>query len=258
MLESEKKRTLKTLVIDTIMGIFFLYLLYIALWIAWVYYFRGPIDIVTSQEDLQSDQDLLNQAREEYTTHFHNLDIAVVNGIQSDSLCLDCHGDYSHSLNEKMRSMLNAHSWFIACEVCHSPVTEEMKIGYRWIDSETGQALTQLDGTPGNYGALIIPFTLASGTAKRLDENEEYEFTREYLQTRELLDKEQQEAAEERIHETMAETAVSCENCHTEDSLFDYVELLYPPQRALHLQSIDMGAMAKAYEEFFFPNIFDP
>jgi hypothetical protein len=258
MHNGDKKRTVKTLIFDMLMGLNFVFLLIVALWIVWVYYFRGPIEIVTG-ESKDTDQELLIQARSEYTTHFHNLDLVVLKGIQTNPLCAEgCHGDYPHSKGRKVRSLFNAHAWFMACEVCHLKAEDSVGVVYRWLDNKTGEELTTLVGKDGDYGATIVPVRLNNGSMERLDIPPNADFIKEYTQTRDTLDDDQQKAAVEKIHETMAKEPIYCDKCHVEDSFLDFANLLYPPQTVMHLESIDMGAMAKTYKEFHLPPLFDP
>ena len=255
MHNSAKKHTLKTLALDIFMGLNFVFLLMVAVWIVWVYYFRGPIDIVTGKTR-DSDQELLMQARSEYTKHFHGMDLVVIKGIQTGSLCVDCHGDYSHYKGQKVRALFNANSWFIACEVCHIKPEQGSVVVYRWLDNKTGHELTTLTGENGDYGATIVPLKIDNGKTSRLDRSED-DFIREYLQTRDKLNDEQKKAAEERMHETMTKDPVFCDQCHRENGFFNFTDLLYTPQTAKYLETLDMGAMAKTYKEFHFPTLFD-
>jgi hypothetical protein len=252
---------LKRLVVDAVMGLLFLLLLGFAAWIVWVYYFRGPVDIETRGFVTRTvrEQPVQPAQVEQYTLrHFHNLDDRVLAGIESESLCVKCHGDYSHSKTEKVRSFFNAHSWFMACEVCHLQPQDGDRTVYRWLDKKTGNRLTGLDGEDGDYGAMIVPLVIENGVERRLDEPVDREYVEENIRIWDLLADYQKEMAQERIHKILTESPTNCDQCHTVSGALDFRELLYPPQRAAHLESIDMGAMVKGYEEFHLPGIFDP
>ena len=257
MRNGDKKHGLKTLLVDTFMGLNFVLLAAFAVWLVWIYYFRGPTEIVTGRSEGEAGQDLLAQARREHSTHFHNLDELVVEGIQSGSLCVKCHGDYPHAKSKKVRALFNAHSWFIACEVCHLKPEDGAEVVYRWLDNKTGGELGELTGDAGNYGAMIVPIQLEMWGRKRLDEPENEDFIKEYLRSGagHDLSEQQRKEAEDTIHEKMLKDPVFCDQCHKYGGLIDFEKLLYPPQRVLHLESIDMGAMAKTYEEFYFPDV---
>lgn len=257
MAEPGRKQIQKSLFIDIIMGLIFVLLLIVGLWITWVYYFRGPIDIVTDKDKLQVEQQMLAQAGEDYSSHFHNLDTAVLAGIKTGSTCLVCHGDYPHAKGRKVRSLFNAHAWFIACEVCHLKFEDGVEIEYRWFDNDSGLELTKLEGKDGNYGATIVPIKYEFWTAKRLDTPQNEDFINEYLQSEALFSDDQKKMAMERVHETLTKKPVYCDQCHINDGIFNFTDLLYSPQSTIHLESIDMGAMAKTYEEFHFPTLFD-
>ncbi len=257
MPEPVRKKIKKSLFIDLIMGIVFISMLTVAVWLVWVYYFRGPISIVTENGKPQIKQQILALPRDEYSAHFHNYDAVVLAGIKTGSSCLHCHGDYPHSKDQKVRSLLNAHAWFIACETCHLEMEDGVEVKYLWFDNKSGAELTKLTGKNGDYGAAIVPVTYEFWAAKRLDAPRDEDFIHEYLQSEERLSDDQKKEAMKRVHNMLTKTPVYCDQCHVENGMLDFTELLYSTQSAQYLESIDMGAMARTYKEFHFPNLFD-
>ena len=201
MSNNTTKQILKQLAVDVLMLLVFLALVGFSVWLIYIYFFRGPIDIETRGfvsrtilvevvQPIQVEKYMIN--------HFHNLDDVVLAGIQSESLCVECHGDYPHKKDKKTRSFFNAHSWFIACEVCHITPEKEEMLSYRWLESDTGKALTSLNGQPGVYGkGLIIPLRTENGTEKRLDilSEDDQVYTEEFINQRENLDDKEIERA---------------------------------------------------------------
>lgn len=251
----------KRLAVDAIMVLILVLLLGFAAWIVWVYYFRGPIDIETRGFVLTTEleEPIKPTQVEKYTLiHFHNLDKVVLEGIKTGSSCLQCHGDYPHSESQKTRTFFNAHSWFMACEVCHMTPKSVEKVVYRWLDNDTGNELVRLQGKAGNYGGSIVPIKLENDTAKRLDHTADKEFIEQYLQTKDDLGDDQQKEAMEKIHEALTKSPLYCDKCHTDNGVLDFSRLLYTQKAVRHLESIDMGSMVKTYKEFHLPDIFDP
>jgi len=256
------RQILKQLAVDTLMALIFLVLTGFAVWLMYIYFLRGPIDIETRgfvSRTIRTEEVQPIQVEKYRLTHFHNLDDVVVAGIQSKSLCVDCHSDYPHAKDKKTRSFFNAHSWFMACEVCHVKPEKTEQVKYRWLESDTGKALTSLKGQPGVYGGLIVPLKIENGAEQRLDvlSDEDQVYTEEFIKLSKNLDDYQVEWAQDRIHKPLSKKAVFCDGCHTQNGLLNFSQLLYSPQRVSHLESLDMASMVKTYKEFHLPTLFD-
>jgi hypothetical protein len=252
---------LKRLAVDVLMALVFVSLLGIALWVFWVYFFRGPVDIETRgfvSRTLRDEPAQPSQVERYTLRHFHSLNEVVLEGIKSESLCVKCHGDYAHSKEKKVRSFFNAHSWFIACEVCHLKAGDKDDVVFRCLTYDTGEELTELKGQAGSYGAMIVPIRLEEGIVKRFDESDDKEFIEEFIRLEEHLADYQKELSQERIHKILSENPVNCDECHTSNGLLNFEELLYSPNTAKYLESLDMGAMTKTYEQFHLPAILNP
>ena len=262
MANGESKQILRQLAVDVLMALIFLALVGFAIWLLYIYFLRGPIDIETRgfvSRTVRTEVVQPVQVEKYRLKHFHNLDDVVVAGIQSQSLCVTCHTDYPHGKNIKVRSLLNAHSWFMACEVCHVQPEKNQTFTYRWLESVSGTPLTSLNGQPGVYGGMITPLRDENGVEKRLDvlSAEEQEYTEEFIRLRSNLDDYQVKWAQERIHKQLAKKAVFCDGCHTQDGLLKFRQLLYSERRAMHLESLDMASMVSTYKVFHLPTLFD-
>ena len=261
MPNGNSRKILKQLAVDGLMVLVFLALLGFAVWLIYIYFIRGPVDIETRgfvSRTIRVEEVQPVQVEKYRIRHFHNLDDAVLAGIQSESLCVKCHGDYPHEKDKKTRSFFNAHSWFAACEVCHIKPEKGERFSYMWLESDTGRALTSLKGQPGVYGkGLIIPIRTENGTEKRLDilSEDDQAYTEEFISLRESLDDKEIELAQKRIHKSLSEKAVFCDECHTQNGVLSLNQLLYSPQRVSHLKSLDMASMIKTYKEFYLPEL---
>lgn len=251
----------KQWLVGTLKALTTLLLLGFALWLIWIYYVRGPIEMQTGKFELEGE--LADSAPilevESYTAQqFHNLDPLVLQGIPYQSTCLQCHGDYPHSMTQKVRSFFNAHSWFIACEVCHVRVDKNEVVEYRWLDHRTEKHKLTIQGEAGNYGARIVPILLKDGVEKRIDHQLGEAGIEEYLRTKDTLDSDQQKVALEDMHKTMSKEPIFCDECHIENGLLNFSKLSYSAKAAAHLESLDMGSMINSYKVFHLPSIFDP
>ncbi len=54
---------------------------------------------------------------QEVTGHFHNITMQVTP--DDRSYCIKCHGDFPHGTKDEMRTYLNMHDFYLACQTCH-------------------------------------------------------------------------------------------------------------------------------------------
>ena len=250
---------LKCLAVDVFMLILFALLIAFTVWLVWMYYFRGPIDIESRGYVSKTLKEVSIKPTdiERYTLqHFHNLDTDVLRGIDYASTCINCHGDYPHQKNPKVRALFNAHSWFIACEVCHQDNNQE-NIAYRWLDNDTDTELFKLQGKRGVYGARIIPLVIDGYAQRRQDNLIDKQTVADYQKSKEPLDEQRNKQAMKEMHKGLNTKPVSCDQCHTDNGLLKFNELLYSEQMTRHLEAIDVGSMINGYKEFHLPGIFE-
>jgi hypothetical protein len=261
MTNTKLKSIFKNLITDITMLLVFLMLTAFVLWILWMYYLRGPVDIETRGYVSKTLKEAAVQPTdiEKYTLqHFHNLDDVVLKGIEYPSTCVTCHGDYPHNQTPKERAFFNAHSWFIACEVCHRENDSQENIIYKWLDSDTDIALYKFEGDPGNYAARIVPLRLENKTEIRLDNLIDNDTVSAYLLAEDKLSKTEQNEAIDKMHQPLSKNPVSCDQCHTENSLLEFKDLLYTDNMATYLKSFDIDSMIKGYEVFHLPKVLEP
>lgn len=188
---------------------------------------------------------------------FHGVDDSVLAGSKSKSWCLRCHEDFSHSKSKEVRGMLNAHSFFIACEVCHIAPKPGEQIEYRWMQRGTNTALTSLQGQPGEYGGTIIPFKTENGVSRRLDEN---------LEAQQLLDEttskdsagdiqQRKKLLNADIHKEFSPKPIFCDECHRENGPLNFAQLMYPPEVAKRLTFGEGANVIKQYKDFYLPSL---
>lgn len=257
------KQTFYSLLVDSFMGVLFLALFGFALWAVWIYFFRGPIAIETRgfvSRTIRTEAVQPADMEKYKINHFHNLDEIVVAGIQSGSLCVDCHGDYPHAKDKKTRAFFNAHAWFMACETCHIKPEEDETFDYQWLTFGSGEPMVSLDGQAGVYGGMIVPLQTINGQVARLDQlsEEEQTYAQAYVDKYEHMeDKEQKKMAMKRIHKSLDKKALSCEGCHSSDGVLNFSSLLYSAERSRHLESLDMASMVTTYKKFHLPSILE-
>ncbi len=192
------------------------------------------------------------------------------------STCTGCHGNVPHSKSVEIRSFLNMHTYYLACETCHANPEEDNDFLYRWYDKETGQMvqnpvlITEIDTryrsqknesfypVYGNYGTKIAPVTNQGSGDEFLHGNDEKQFITQYIVKRELLKPEEKSRMKKIIHRKVDDEPLLCDECHNNTSPhLDLVSLGYTKPRTKELESLAVIGMLKKYKQFYIPNLFD-
>lgn len=227
-------------------------------WVIWITYIRPMAHAAqataTYDDELEDTADLARDLKE----HFHNIDESINIDKRNPSPCFKCHGTYPHSKAKDVRSFLNGHAFFIACEVCHVRREEGHKFVYKWIKTGTDEEMSELTGKPGNYGAVVVPFKEDGGTLKRLDRTLSDKDVQTYMKSRGAFTADQAAEAKFKIHKGISQKPVFCDECHKENGYLDFQKLHYRPERARTLSSMEVVGVIQKYKEFFIPTMFDP
>jgi len=200
--------------------------------------------------------------------------------IQKDkaSLCVECHGNVPHDKSKEIRSFLNMHTFYAACETCHSlPEKPATAWNFSWYNKDDGkivenpQALVKIEDMVtsekekkqypvyGNYGAKIAPTYMEAGENKLLHGNKEMEFAKRYLTEQERLSPEKKSQMKRVIHRKISKKPVQCKQCHQEESPYiPFGKLGYPPRRVKELRNVAAVGMIRKYKMFYIPNFLKP
>jgi nitrate/TMAO reductase-like tetraheme cytochrome c subunit len=195
--------------------------------------------------------------------------------IQQDktSSCIRCHGNTPHDKSKEVRSFLNMHAFYTACETCHiRPEGDQPKWTFRWYDKETGKvtvnpkALVEIEHeyshfnpsnypTYGNYGAKIAPGKLSNGAFTFLKNENDVAFVERYLKEDIKLSEQQKSQIKRVIHKEINKKPIECNSCHQEQSPYiPFAELGYPPRRTAELTNTSVVGMIDKYKEFYIPS----
>ena len=200
--------------------------------------------------------------------------------IQEDraSTCVRCHGNVPHDESKEIRSFLNMHTFYLACETCHSqPEKDKPAYTFRWYDKDTGEvvgnpkALLKIEESfmtlqekrqfpmYGNYGAKVAPSTKKGSELKLLHGPKEMAFVERYLKEQDRLVAEQKSQMKQVIHRKVSKEPVQCKSCHQEtDYYIPFDKLGYPPTRMRELTNTAVVGMIKKYNKFYIPNFLEP
>jgi hypothetical protein len=201
---------------------------------------------------------ILRQNELDAREHFHMVDEYITKPESNPPLCLMCHGTYPHSKEKKVRSILNFHTGFIACAVCHARKKPgDKSIDFVWIDRETGEIVPEVQGQYGKYPAKIFPILTTPDGHKKILQPVDVETARQFLLTKDKYSPDQVAQAKKKMHEHISSEPVFCSDCHKKDGYLDYAKLGFPAQRINHLNSSEIVGMIEKYKTFYLPSAID-
>jgi len=190
--------------------------------------------------------------------HFHMIDEYITKQEPNPPLCLTCHGTYPHSKEKKVRSILNFHTGFIACAVCHARREPgDKSIDFAWIDRETGEIVAQVQGEYGKYTAKIFEIQISAEGHKQIFRPVDDETARQYLLIKAEYSPDQVAQAKIKLHEHLSSKPVFCSDCHQKDGYLDYAKLGFSTTRINHLNSTEVVGMIEKYKTFYLPSEID-
>ena len=118
--------------------------------------------------------------------HFHMIDADREKHEPYQPLCLTCHGTFPHSKEKKVRSLLNFHTGFMACAVCHVRKDPEAQDHFFiWVDRATGITSLAVEGEYGKYSAKIFPVKITARGQQEIIRPVSEQSAREYLELKE-------------------------------------------------------------------------
>lgn len=204
---------------------------------------------------------------------FHHIGFEVEK--DSASVCVRCHGNVSHDKSKELRSFLNMHAFYTACETCHiRPVDQQPEWEFRWYSKKDGQLvsnpkiLADIENmyeypdaffypTYGNYGAKIAPGTIINNKFSLLKTENDKAFVERYIAENDKLSQQQKSQMKKVIHKGMNKEPIECSSCHQEkDPYIPFDELGYPPRRVTELTNMSVMGMIDKYKEFYIPDFF--
>lgn len=208
---------------------------------------------------------------------FHHIGFQIDQDLASS--CIRCHGAVPHDTSKEVRSFLNMHAFYLACETCHiQPKKGEPEWQFKWLDKKTGQVVTnpqklvnidiphQQDNgekdkyiTYGNYGAKIAPGYLENGQFRFISTEKEMQSVLNYIKKQDMLGTAQQSQMKKVIHRKVDKKPVQCTACHKEKGTYvPFAELGYPPRRLEELTSTSVVGMIQKYKKFWIPSFLSP
>ena len=217
-------------------------------------------------------QELKEQRVTERNRHFHNepADDFLNQGIKS--VCFSCHGDFPHSKEPMIRTMLNMHTQFIGCMTCHNDPEkiDEESLRFAWLnysgievkgrhfgidnDPETGY----LEETDDYYSQIVAYSKSASGD-QLLETPETDPKVQEYLAIKDQLSDSDRDAVKKSYHKIVSQKGRLCSRCHVaeNDSYLPFRKLGFSDQRIDDVTNLNILGIIEKYKNFYLPSLFE-
>jgi hypothetical protein len=242
---------------------FIIPLLILALWLIHLIYFPEldamiEAKVKKTHEETTIFRKILTQGDTDYRGHFHMIDEYVSLSEPFKPICMTCHGTYPHSKEQKVRSILNSHSGYMACAVCHVRREAGNKdYFFVWVDRNTGMISSSVKGEFGKYPAKIFPMIIGDDGQKKIFNPVSEKAAEEYLKFKDSYTLDQNAQAKIILHEKISKKPILCNECHKKDGFFKFAELGFPANRIDHLSSTEVTGMIDRYETFYLPSVID-
>ena len=127
------------------------------------------------------------------------------------SFCTLCHQDLPHQNNIRLRTFLNMHTRYIACETCHF---EAKRLQYRWWPNSS---------QPKN-DKLLQPHSISKITPffqdKPVTGLPNHTFFQQIEKQWEKLSLSEKATLKAKIHQPLTEKGVTCTKCHSDEQSF--------------------------------------
>ncbi len=237
------------------------------IFLVWALYFK-EIDVIPEKETVgavsavgTADIDS-SRARKNI---FHRSPLRAA-PLRKPTVCTPCHGGLAHSKKSDVRAMLNMHSDFMACAVCHvrlQDIDPAARASWRvdWYDDATGERVTKFSPKTGVYDIEMAPTILKEGKRVRIDQQIETEQANKERDkwARTTLGSSAIALAARKAHGSISKQSITCQECHRQKSPYlDLAALGYPKNWVDELTGPKVTGLLTAYSTFYIPSMFSP
>jgi hypothetical protein len=201
---------------------------------------------------------------------FHKGEQSFITRLDDDTACRVCHPLYPHTENKVVRSLLNLHTGFMVCDVCHLNKANFPDFTYDWKDTENADFSGKPFGTYYNprtqtahksehFLSRIAVYVKNDGKRQLTFKHEDVRKAKEYLRKEKSLTDDQKAKALDYFHRNIAkkEISVACDECHSFHSVLDFKQLGFSDKMATNLKSLNIKGLVTKYKTFYFPDLFD-
>ncbi|ADD67567.1 hypothetical protein Dacet_0787 [Denitrovibrio acetiphilus DSM 12809] len=194
---------------------------------------------------------------------FHKSERKAV--LDTQSLCVACHGDVPHDKKKEIRAFLNMHTFFMACETCHIKTGEGVETKFVWYDKQSGEQKDTigLNVYLGDTPYKLLPLKKGVEDGRIYDTDPMIKYVAEFRANVTNMLPSAKSASLKVIHRPMSELkdVVRCDDCHTKDratAYLPYKEIGYPDRRVDQLIGNEVVGMIEKYKKFYLPDFLIP
>jgi hypothetical protein len=202
--------------------------------------------------------------------HFHHSPPQMLATQGKKNVCFPCHGDYPHSKEPMVRTLLNMHTQFIGCMTCHADARKvpEHTLTLRWLNY-SGIAVkgapygTDIDPRTGglsetdDYYSKIVAYTRENGNENLLEITADDPEAREFAKIQDRLSDQDREAVKKTFHKRVSPKGRFCSRCHTDSarSYMPFRELGFSERRTRDLTNLGIIGLVEKYRDFYLPTL---
>lgn len=217
-------------------------------------------------------QELRKQRVTERNRHFHNEPEVNLVTLGKKSVCFSCHGDFPHSKEAMIRTLLNMHTQFIGCLTCHNDPDkiEEESLSFNWLNYSGIEVKGKpfgidVDPTTGylqetdDYYSKIVTYRKTKNGTQLLDIPETAPKAQEYLAIKDQLSDTDREAVKKSFHKIVSPKGRFCSRCHAseDDSYLPFRKLGFSQRRIDNVTNLNIVGIVQKYKKFYLPNLFE-
>lgn len=202
--------------------------------------------------------------------HFHNAPAQDLTTLGAKNVCFICHGDFPHSKEPMVRTLLNMHTQFIGCMTCHSDANKlpEATLTLRWLNYSgikvAGKPFgTDLDSASGyllptdDLYSKIVPYQQVDGKLRLVEVTLDDPEAKEFAKIHQKLSDHDREAVKKTFHRDISNKGRACTRCHTDEgrSYVPFRELGFSERRIRDLTNLNFVGVMSKYRNFYMPNL---
>ncbi|UCF93510.1 MAG: hypothetical protein JSW39_04930 [Desulfobacterales bacterium] len=200
---------------------------------------------------------------------FHKQEQSYIIRLADQSSCRVCHPLYPHSDNRVVRALLNMHTGFALCEVCHIKRGQFKHLAYQWHDTENAEFSGAPFGTyfkphsgeiprDEHFISRIAVFASEKGETRALMNTWDTGKAKEFLRTEKGLNADEKKKKLDYFHRDIEkkEISVACDECHSTHSILDFDKLGFSKQKTNNLVYLNIKGLVTKYKTFYFPHLF--
>jgi len=199
----------------------------------------------------------------------HDKEQSLMVTLQDDSSCRVCHALYPHSQNTMVRALLNMHTGFMTCELCHIKRAGFGEVTYQWKGPEpavfTGRAYgfrytpkTGVVRTTENAVWRLAVSAALEGEKQMVTHTQDTSDTNRFLLEEKKMEGYDKKKWLDFFHRNISrkEISVACKECHSPNGILDFTQLGFDKKTSNYLMYLDLPGLVAKYDVFYFPDLF--